>query len=151
MNELPLKHVFEFLDGMTSGTNSFKGPIGKAINEDLRLLPIANFQPINGYVNKLPEIIISELSTDQHFLYHISMTVQHGREYLLHHNVTSNSSGALNQDRWLTKANRIKRVYIFTPNPSKELVMITSFILTLYALIWFHIKEQSGALFTNKT
>ena len=52
------------------------------------MLPIANYQPINGYVNKLPETIISELSTDQLFLYHISMTVQHGREYLLHCNVT---------------------------------------------------------------
>ena len=57
LNEPPLKHLFEFLDGMTSGPISFKGSIGKAINEDLRLLPIANFQPLNGCVNKLPEII----------------------------------------------------------------------------------------------
>ena len=92
---------------MTSGPNFFKGPIGNAINEDFRMFPIANFQPLNGCVNKLPEIIISELSTDQSFLYHICMTVQHGREYLLYHNVTSNSPGALNQARWLTKANRI--------------------------------------------
>ena len=82
LNELPLKHVYEFLDGMTSGPNSFKGPIGKAINE---LLPIANFQAINGYVNRLHKIVISELSTDQHFLYHISMAVKHGREYIIHH------------------------------------------------------------------
>ena len=38
------------------------------------------------------------------------------------------------------------RVYISTPNPSKELVMMTSFILTLYAPIWFHNKEQSGCI-----
>ena len=84
-----------------------KVPICKAIKEDLRLLPIANFLPSNGCVSKLPEIIISELSTDQSFLYHICMTVQHGREYLLYHNVTSTSPGALNQARWLTKANWI--------------------------------------------
>ena len=128
---------------MTSGPNSFKGRIGKAINEDLRLLPIAKFQPLNGSVNKLPEIIISELCTDQSFLYHICMTVQHGREYLLYHNVTSNSPGALNQARWLTKANKI--LYLF-PNPSKELIMITSFILTFYTPIWFHIKEHSSCI-----
>ena len=127
LNELPLKHLFEFLDGMTGGTNSFKGTIGKAINDDLRLLPIADFQPTKCYVDKLPEIIISELSTDQHFFYHISMTVQHGRVYLLHHNLTSNSPGALNQARWLTTANRILRLYISTPNPSEELVSRLSF------------------------
>ena len=103
LNELPLKHLFEFLDGMTSGPTSFKGPIGKAINEDLRLLPIPNFQPLNGCVYKLPDIIISELSTNQYFLYHIYMTVQHGPEYLLYHNVTSNSPGSLNQGNGLTK------------------------------------------------
>ena len=114
LNELPLKHLLEFLDGITSGPTSFKGSIGKAINEDLRLLPIANLQPLNSCVNKLPEIIISELSTDQSFLYYICMTVQHGREYLLYHNVMSNSPGALNQARWLTKANRIfKILYLF--------------------------------------
>ena len=95
----PFENLYEFLDGMTCGPTSFKGPIGKAINEDLRLLPIANFQPLNGCVNKVPEIIISKLSTDQSFLHHICKTVQYGREYLLYHNVTKNSPGVLNQAR----------------------------------------------------
>ena len=53
------------------------------------------------------------------------MTVQHGRECLLYHNLTNNSPGALNQAEWLTKANRILRFYISSPNPSRELIMIT--------------------------
>ena len=38
------------------------------------------------------------------------------------------------------------RFYISSPNPSKELIMITSFILTFYAPIWFHIKEHSSCI-----
>ncbi len=67
-------------------------------------------------------------------------------ESIYYHNVTSNYPGALNQARWLTKANRILRFYISSPNPSKELIMITSFILTFYAPIWFHIKEHSSCI-----
>ena len=74
------------------------------------------------------------------------MIVQHSREYLQYHNVTSNSPGALNQARWLTKANIIFKILYLFPNPSKELIMITSFILTFYAPIWFHIKERSSCI-----
>ena len=34
-NELPLMHLFQIIDGETSGPNSFKGVIGKELNCDL--------------------------------------------------------------------------------------------------------------------
>ena len=32
LNELPLRHVFQNLDGVTSGPDSFSGPIGRQLN-----------------------------------------------------------------------------------------------------------------------
>ena len=32
LNELPLRHVFQNLDGVTSGPHSFSGPIGRQLN-----------------------------------------------------------------------------------------------------------------------
>ena len=32
LNELPLIHVFQNLDGVTSGPDSFSGPIGRQLN-----------------------------------------------------------------------------------------------------------------------
>ena len=34
-NELPLRHLFSKLDGSTSGPNSFSGPIGNAIKNNV--------------------------------------------------------------------------------------------------------------------
>ena len=59
-------------------------------------------------------ITIVRNSTNQFFLCHICMTVQHGREYLLYHNLTSNSPGALNQARWPNKSKQdFKILYLF--------------------------------------
>ena len=147
LNELPLKHIFEHFDGTTSGPVSFTGQIGKEISKDLRLLTVINFQPIEGHVEKLPESILSQLSTDQLYLYYMSMTIQKGRGFLDHNDhVTTNSPGVLHHARWLTKANRILRLYVSTSEPPKQLKILTSFILTFYAPIWFHIKSHSSCI-----
>ena len=48
LNELPFKHVFELIDGKTSGPGSFKGEIGKKITEGLTNLEVVPFKKING-------------------------------------------------------------------------------------------------------
>ena len=35
LNELPLRHLFYSVDGVTSGPDSFKGRIGKDVYEDV--------------------------------------------------------------------------------------------------------------------
>ena len=44
-NELPLRHLFHFLDGNTSGPRGYVGPIGKFL-ETCHNLPVINFEPI---------------------------------------------------------------------------------------------------------
>ena len=78
LNELPFKHVFEFIDGKTSGPRSFKGEIIKKITEDLTNLALIPFKKINGSFHLIPDKIFSELSSDQKYLYSICLSIQSG-------------------------------------------------------------------------
>ena len=46
--------------------------------------------------------------------------------------------------RWLTTANRLLRLYVSTENPSKNLLTIVHFVMTVYAPMWFSIKQNSS-------
>lgn len=43
---------------------------------------------------------------------------------------------------WLTRANRILRLYISTETPTSNLQMLTAFIVQVYAPVWFDIKTK---------
>ena len=58
--------------------------------------------------------------------------------------VASRSPGALNNERWLTRANRILRLYTSKTNPSQTLKDTTYMILNVYAPSWFNIKMHSS-------
>lgn len=45
--------------------------------------------------------------------------------------------------RWLTTANRILRYYVSVENPSEELLMLATYIVKVYAPMWFCIKLNS--------
>ena len=48
-NELPLRHLWDFLDGRTLSKDTLDGPIGKAIlQKGLTELPIEDFEPVVG-------------------------------------------------------------------------------------------------------
>ena len=40
--ELPLRKLFEFYDGSTTGPSGFSGPVGKLLATDLHLLPVSH-------------------------------------------------------------------------------------------------------------
>ncbi|GBN40051.1 hypothetical protein AVEN_89287-1, partial [Araneus ventricosus] len=64
---------------------------------------------------------IKKLSTDQRYLYRISLAV---KDDSLSSSVTENSPGELSHARWLTSANRFLRLNIGTPSPSQNLIML---------------------------
>ena len=71
-NELPLRHLFEAVDGKTSGKESWTGPIGKLLAKVLELPLDPNFTVIeSGDLPDLSEDEIRDLSTDQKYLYRI--------------------------------------------------------------------------------
>lgn len=136
LNELPLRNMFQFLDGTTSGPNSYKGCIGKQLLE-CENLPVVKYKSIEC---DLPSVPISDLSKDQKYLLLISKAIKWGKcsDDLEHCN-----PGPLCHARWLTTANRILRVYISTEKPNTKLLKLVMFILKVYVPVWFLIKSKN--------
>ena len=137
LNELPLRHIFCYLDGGTSGPQAFLGPIGKALKA-CEELPIIAFEPIEP-IEPLCFVYATTLSTDQRYLIEIYYAVTGGDfpESLKHKN-----PGNMSHARWLTTANRILRLYASTSQPSEALKVLSVFLVKSYIPMWFDIKTK---------
>ncbi|KAB0805378.1 hypothetical protein PPYR_02348 [Photinus pyralis] len=60
--------------------------------------------------------------------------------------LSKRSPGKMVHSRWLTTANRILRLYVSTDEPSENLVILVTFILKVYAPMWFIIKSKPSCL-----
>jgi hypothetical protein len=132
-NELLLRNIFEKIDGTTTGPNSFSGSIGKAI-VDCQTLPIMKFKAIK--IEQLPNENLN-LSTDQDLLYKMCRAVHIGE---VTENLANMKPGPISHSRWLTTAIRVLRLYVSVEMPSKGLTDIATFIMKVYARMWFKIR-----------
>ena len=81
--ELPFRHYFTSLDGVTTGPNSFSGPIGTLAAGQLHLLKPRKFTPLQcPDFSKLPDDVLRKLSWDQKVLYRHVVAVQSGKSIL---------------------------------------------------------------------
>lgn len=137
LNELPFKALFAALDGDTSSPSEFKGPIGKTLSESLNLQPV-EFVPIS---TKVPDFEgdIKTLSTDQLYLYEMCKAISSGNCSI---SLSKRNPGAISNSRWLTIANHLLRTYIGTNEPTTELIDLVTYILNVYAPVWFNIKRK---------
>jgi hypothetical protein len=133
-NELPLRHLFTYLDGNTQGPSSFSGSIGKALVK-CEYLEIVNFNPI--CLSNLPENMCEDLSTDQDLFLKLCKGVSSGK---IHQELAARKPGPLSHSRWLTAAIRVLRLYISTETPTNNLIILATFIMKVYSPVWFHIK-----------
>ena len=77
--------------------------------------------------------IVSSLSNDQRYLLEISLACQQGPEaFDKNKSLASRSPGALNHSRWLTRANRVLRLYVSSPEPSPQLSRMVQILLNTY-------------------
>src|ERR1051325_8567188 len=134
-NELPLRHLFQELDGSTSGGNTFVGPIGKSI-QSCETMPIVKFKPIvdGDGLPALSEEVLQDLSTDQQYLFSIIQAIRKGK---VSSNLARKKPGPINHSRWLTLANRVCRLYVSVQEPDQHLSLITQFIVIYYGPCWF--------------
>ena len=133
-NELPLRHLFEVVDGKTSGKESWTGPIGKLRTKVLEFPLDADFTVIEA--GELPELSDDEIeieSTDQKYLYKILKIIKTGT---IPPNFDKFNIGHLNHARWLTLSNRICRLYIskvrLSPKLKSDLFQVVQFIMLCY-------------------
>ena len=145
LNELPFREVFKLIDGETSGPGVLKGHIGRLLDFDPGNLVVAKYRPVTGITEDMPQSVKSDLSEDQKYLLKACIAVQLG-----HNNtdpdilkfLSTASPGRLHHARWITRANRILRLYIGTEEPSTELVQLVAYIVNVYAPCWYQIKRH---------
>ena len=147
-NELPLRHLFEVVDGKTSGKESWTGPIGKLRTKVLEFPLDADFTVIEaGELPELSDDEIVDLSTDQKYLYKILKIIKTGT---IPPNFDKFNIGHLNHARWLTLSNRICRLYIskvrLSPKLKSDLFQVVQFIMLCYGPGWFHIKTKPNLI-----
>lgn len=143
MNELPLKNLITKLDGKTTSSNTFSGPVGKSL-EDVSL-PVVKFKRFthSKQLPKIPDTIFKKLSNDQMYLYRIVNALISGD---FPESLANLKIGCLNKSRWITTASRICRVFASTKKPSKTLQDLTSYVVNVYAPTYFLIKRNELAV-----
>ncbi|KAJ8387960.1 hypothetical protein AAFF_G00147510 [Aldrovandia affinis] len=143
--ELTLRHLIVDLDGPTLSDNKLSGPIGKLLDSatDLDINP--NFSQIfvGSPLIKLPDKVIQDLSTDQHYGYNIVCAVKDG---VLPARLALLEIGPVNHSRWLTTANRLLRLWVskhgLKGKNLKNLQFIVEFIIGVYYPCWFNVKVK---------
>lgn len=85
-----------------------------------------------------------ELSTDVKYLYQIANAVSNGRVSTQLANV---KPGPVSHARWLTKANRILRIYVATSKPSENLKILARYIIHVYVPMYFNIKYYESVVY----
>src|SRR6218665_500307 len=127
-NDLPLRHLFEALDGATTGPRGFSGSIRKRL-VTCSEQPVSSFEPVQ-LTEQLSNVDPKELSTDQWYLMEICNTTSIGECGI---DLAMRNLGCLNHSRWLTTANRILRLYVSDRKPSENLKTLVTYIIRVYA------------------
>lgn len=89
----------------------------------------------------MPVVVLSDLSRDQKYLWEMCHAVSEGQCFL---GLSKRNPGALNHSRWLTTANRLLRLYVASVEPSVNLKDLVTYVMKVYAPMWFSIKRQSS-------
>ena len=138
LNELPLRHVFQNLDGVTSGPDSFSGSIGRQLNDAVSEWKVVKFKSIpNPKFPVIPNSLMDDLSSDQYHAYRICSAVMLGS---VNANLEFFEVGGLNHSRWLTLRCRILRFNVAQEKPTSNISTLAEFLIKVYFSGWFQIK-----------
>ncbi|GBM94152.1 hypothetical protein AVEN_89595-1 [Araneus ventricosus] len=70
------------------------------------------------------------LSNDQQYLYDICLAISRGEYYS---DIALRKPDPVAHSRWITVAGRILRSYVVTEKPSDNLIILTTYIMKVYA------------------
>ena len=117
--------------------------MGKAIKQNLQMLPIVIFEAIPfADFPTLPMDVLNDLSWDQSYLYRICHAIIIG---IVDADLAAIEPGPPCVSRWNILWSRICRLYVATRNPSMQLKRLTTIIVKFSAPMWFHIKRRPYA------
>ena len=100
LNELPLRYVLQNLYRVTSGPDSFSGPIGRQLNGVVSEWKVMKFKSIsNPKFPVIPNSLMDDLSSDQYYANRICSAAMLGS---VDANLEFLEVGEVNHSRWLT-------------------------------------------------
>ena len=81
LNELPLRNIFQYIDGTTKSPNFFSGPIGQILQKEFSDQPQANFVPISSTITsmQMTDDAWNNLSSNQQLLWMYANGVTQGK------------------------------------------------------------------------
>lgn len=91
-----------------------------------------------------PDLDPFELSTDSKYLYKMANAISNG---VVPADLSHIKPGPIAHSRWLTKANRLLRLYVSTENPSRNLKILATYIMKVYVPMHFNIKYYNSVVF----
>ena len=138
LNELPIRHVFQNLDGVTSAPDSFSRPIGRQLNGAVSEWKVVKFKSIqNAKFSFIPNSLVDDLNSDQYHAYRICSAVMLKS---VDANLEFLEVKGLNHSRWLTLGCRILQFYVAKEKPTGNLSTLAEFVIKVYFPGWFQIK-----------
>lgn len=150
LNELPLRHLIESLDGKTDSSNTYKGEIGKLLPK-VNELPINyQFKPLPGGEDliELPDDIVKSLSTDQHNCYLLVKAIKSGN---LSRDLANKKGGPINHSRWLTTGHALLMLWVRDHNlhgdSLRKFEVIVNFLVQSYFKLYFDIKVKNSLVY----
>ena len=147
LNELPLRHLIEKLDGKTCSADKFKGEIGKLLPKVDQFKINYNFKalPEGEDMIDLPEDVVKSLSTDQQNCYLLVKAIKSGN---LPKDLANKKCGPINHSRWLTTAQAILMLWVRDHKLHGEILIkfeiIVKFVIQSYFKLYFNIKVKNS-------
>lgn len=137
-NELPLRHLIEQFDGKTTGPNSWSGPVGQAITQDVWEKEIVQFEKIEFQcdIDNI-DSVAATFSTDQKYLFEICKAISTGE---FSESLAKTAIAKVAHSRWHTTGSRILREYASNSEPSDVLRLLAEYVVKVYATMHFNIK-----------
>ena len=94
--------------------------------------------------NMPPNLESITLSTDSNYLYKIANAISNG---VVPRDLCNLKPGPISHARWLTKANRILRLYVSTTTPSYNLKTLAIYLMKVYVPMHFNVKFYSSVVY----
>lgn len=91
-----------------------------------------------------PSVDISSLSTDAKNLLLLAKAIEKKEVSL---DLANTKLGPIFHARWLTKAARILRVYVSTSKPTKNVQILTEYVMKVYIPMYFNVKYYNSILY----
>ena len=136
-------------DGKTSSKEGWEGVLGKQLKTVQTLDRAYTFPAIPGKTElpDLPEKVVKDLSSDQHYSYRIAKAVRQGK---IDEDLAALTVGKTGHSRWLTTANLFCdwwcRKHVLKGKLFSRHKDIVSFIGNVYFLCWFRISISNSCI-----